>query len=592
MKKDYNHMNKKLMLGNEAVARGLYEAGCSFISSYPGTPSTEITEEAAKYPEIYAEWAPNEKVAVEAAYGAAVYGARSFAAMKHVGLNVAADLVFSASYAGVNAGCVFAVADDPGMHSSQNEQDSRNYARASKLPMLEPSDSQECADFASLAFDISEEFDTPVLLRTSTRIAHSQSVVTEKPRTEHALRPYAKNPQKYVMAPANARARHPIVEERTKKLCEYAETASFNRIIPAAPGHAGKIGIVCSGVAYQYAREALGDRASYCKLGMVWPLPEKLLRDFAASVETVYCIEELDDFLESALHAMGIACIGKEIFPRVGEYTPTLIAEKILGTPAPEHVDAPAVPVRPPVLCPGCPHRGLFYVLGKMKLTVSGDIGCYTLGSAAPLSAMDTTLDMGASISMLHGRNVVRPEESDTAVAVIGDSTFMHSGMTGLVNSVYNHSASTVIIADNSITGMTGHQDNPTTGKTLKGDVTAAVNLEALVRALGVQRVRVCDPYDVEELEKILREELAAKEPSVVISRRPCALLKNVRHGKPYTVNAEKCKKCRMCMKIGCPAVCFTPGKGASIDASLCVGCDLCARMCKFGAIEGGASKC
>ncbi|MEA4823242.1 MAG: indolepyruvate ferredoxin oxidoreductase subunit alpha [Clostridiaceae bacterium] len=585
-------MNKRLMLGNEAVARGLYEAGCRFISSYPGTPSTEITEEAAKYPEIYAEWAPNEKVAVEAAYGAAVYGARSFAAMKHVGLNVAADLVFSASYAGVNAGFVMAVADDPGMHSSQNEQDSRNYARASKIPMLEPSDSQECADYMAAAFELSEKFDTPVFVRTSTRIAHSQSVVVCKERRELPLKPYEKNPQKYVMAPANARARHPYVEDRSKRLAEFADTSELNQIIPAAPEHEGKIGVVCAGIAYQYAREALGESASYCKLGIVWPMPEHLLREFAASVKTLYVVEELDAFLETGLRAMGIPCIGKDVFPRVGEYTPAMIAEKILGTSAPETIEVPAVPARPPVLCPGCPHRGLFYVLHKMNLTVSGDIGCYTLGSAAPLNAMDTTLDMGASISMLHGRNVVRPDETDHAVAVIGDSTFMHSGMTGLVNAVYNHSASTIIIADNSITGMTGHQDNPTTGKTLKGDVTAAVNLEALCHAVGVTRVRVCDPYDVEELEQILREELAAKEVSVVIARRPCALLKTVKHGKPYTIDASKCKRCRMCMKIGCPAIRFSMGTGASIDESLCVGCDLCARMCKFGAIEGGASKC
>ena len=583
-------MKKKLMLGNEAVARGLYESGCTFVSSYPGTPSTEITEEAAKYPEIYAEWAPNEKVAVEAAYGAAVYGARSFAAMKHVGLNVAADLVFSASYAGVNAGFVIAVADDPGMHSSQNEQDSRHYARASKIPMLEPSDSQECASFAAAAFEISEQFDTPVFLRTSTRVAHSQSFVECTERREPPLREYIKNPQKYVMAPANARARHPIVEARTEKLAAFAGTSGLNTIIPASPEHAGKIGVVCSGIAYQYAREALGDRASYCKLGLVWPLCEKQLREFAASVERVVVIEELDAFLETELRAMGIACTGKELFPRIGEYTPAMIAEKLLGVRPPEAIAAPDVPVRPPVLCPGCPHRGLFYVLNKMKLTVSGDIGCYTLGSAAPLSAMDSTLDMGASISMLHGRNTVRPDESDRAVAVIGDSTFMHSGVTGLVNAVYNHSASTIIIADNSITGMTGHQDNPTTGKTLKGDITSAVNLEALCHAVGVRRVRVCDPYDVEELERILSEELAVKEVSVVIARRPCALLKTVKHGKPYTIDASKCRKCRMCMKIGCPAIRFDGV--ASIDPSLCVGCDLCARMCRFGAIEGGASKC
>ncbi|MGN1074340.1 MAG: thiamine pyrophosphate-dependent enzyme, partial [Eubacteriales bacterium] len=480
--------------------------------------------------------------------------------------------------------------DDPGMHPSQNEQDSRHYARASKIPMLEPSDSQECASFAAAAFEISEQFDTPVFLRTSTRVAHSQSFVECTERREPPLREYSKDPQKYVMAPANARARHPIVEARTEKLAAFAGTSGLNTIIPASPEHAGRLGVVCSGIAYQYAREALGDRASYCKLGMVWPLCESQLREFAASVERVVVIEELDAFLETELRAMGIACTGKELFPRIGEYTPAMIAGKLLGVRPPEAIAAPDVPVRPPVLCPGCPHRGLFYVLNRMKLTVSGDIGCYTLGSAAPLSAMDSTLDMGASISMLHGRNTVRPDESDRAVAVIGDSTFMHSGVTGLVNAVYNHSASTIIIADNSITGMTGHQDNPTTGKTLKGDITSAVDLEALCRAVGVRRVRVCDPYDVEELERILSEELAVKEVSVVIARRPCALLKTVKHGKPYTIDASKCRKCRMCMKIGCPAIRFDGV--ASIDPSLCVGCDLCARMCRFGAIEGGASKC
>ncbi len=578
-------MEKKLALGNEAIARGLYQAGCTFVSSYPGTPSTEITEEVARYPEVYAEWAPNEKCAAEAAYGAAVYGRRSFAAMKHVGLNVAADLLFSASYAGVNAGFVMCVADDQGMHSSQNEQDSRHYARASKVPMLEPSDSQECCDYVKLAFEISEEYDTPVLLRTSTRVAHSQSFIRLEQCTEPPMRDYVKNPAKYIMTPANAQKRHPIVEARTERLIELANTDRLNRIIPGSR----KIGVITAGIAYQYAREALGDNATYLKLAMVHPLPTTLLRTFAASVDTLYVIEELDDFIEQQVRALGIECHGKDTFSLIGEYTPERIRAKILGIPSAQVYDAPAVPVRPPVLCPGCPHRGLFYVLGKMKLTVSGDIGCYTLGSAPPLGAMDTTLDMGASIGMLHGRNTVRPDEAAHAVAVIGDSTFIHSGITGLVNAVYNRSASTVIIADNSITGMTGHQQNPTTGVTLKGDVTAAVDLTALCHAVGVKRVRVCDPYDIAELEQILREELAAPEVSVVIARRPCALLKTVKRGKPYTIDASACKGCRMCMRIGCPAVSFADGH-AAIDASLCVGCDLCARMCKFGAVKKGGA--
>ncbi|MBE6929139.1 MAG: indolepyruvate ferredoxin oxidoreductase subunit alpha [Ruminococcaceae bacterium] len=572
------------MLGNEAIARGLYEAGCNFVSSYPGTPSTEITEEVAKYPEIYAEWAPNEKVACEAAFGACVAGARSFAAMKHVGMNVAADLLFTASYTGVNGGFVMTVADDQGMHSSQNEQDSRHYARSSKVPMLEPSDSQECCDFVKIAYNLSEEYDTPVLLRTSTRVAHSQSFVETTDRVEHALADYTRTPQKYIMAPANAARRHPVVEERTCKLIELANTDKLNRVID----NGAKIGVIASGIAFQYAREALGDQANYLKLTMVWPLPTTLIQEFAASVDKLYVIEELDSFIEEHVRALGVECEGKALFSPIGEYTAEGIRAAVLGIPSAQVFDQQDVPVRPPVLCPGCPHRGLFYVLGKMKLFVSGDIGCYTLGSVAPLSSMDTVIDMGASVSMLHGRNIMRPDESERCVAVIGDSTFMHSGITGLVNAVYNQSASTIIIADNSITGMTGHQQNPTTGQTLKGDVTAAVNLEELCHACGVKRVRVVDPYDLTALESTLREELAASEPSVIISRRPCALLKSVKHGKPYTIDADKCKGCRMCMKIGCPAISFADGH-ASIDASLCVGCDLCNKLCKFDAIKGGA---
>lgn len=571
---------KKLMLGNEAVARGLFEAGCRFVSSYPGTPSTEITEAAAEYDEIYAEWAPNEKVAAEGAFGASVEGVRSFTAMKHVGLNVATDLVFTASYAGVNAGFVIAVADDQGMHSSQNEQDSRHYAAAAKLPMLEPSDSGECVDYVKLAYEISEEYDTPVLLRLSTRISHSQSLVELGERVEVPVKDYVKNPAKYVMSPANAMRRHPVVEARTVRLLELANSDRVNQIIKGDT----KIGVIASGIAFDYAREALGDSATYLKLGMLFPLPTDLIRAFAASVDKLYVIEELDPIIETHVRALGIDCQGKELFSLIGEYTASDIREKLLGTPNETAFAAEDVPVRPPVLCPGCPHRGLFYVLNKMKVSVSGDIGCYTLGAAAPLSAMDTTIDMGASISMLHGRIKARPECARHTVAVIGDSTFIHSGLTGLINITYNASPATVIIADNSITGMTGHQPNPATGVTIKNQQTNAVNLEEAVRACGVRRVRVVDPYDTDALEAVLREELAADEPSVVISRRPCALLKSVKRGKPLTIDADKCRRCRMCMRIGCPAISFESGH-ASIDASLCVGCGLCKSLCKFDCI-------
>ena len=572
---------KKLMLGNEAFARGLYEAGCRFASSYPGTPSTEITETIAKYDEVYAEWAPNEKVAVESALGASFAGARAFAAMKHVGLNVAADPLYTAAYTGVNGGLVIAVADDPGMHSSQNEQDSRHHAIASKVPMLEPSDSQECKDFAMLGYDLSEEFDTPVLIRTATRVAHSQSAVEQLPRQEKELKPYVKNPQKYVMVPANARGKHVIVEERTKKLIAYAETAPINKV----EDNGSEIGVITCGAAYQYAKEALGTKVNYLKLGMTNPLPNQLFLDFAAKCKTVYIIEELDGILEQHAKALGIDCKGKEIFGCIGELNQVIIAEKLLGT-APEVTPYPEqLPIRPPVMCAGCPHRGVFYTLAKHKITVSGDIGCYTLGAAKPLESIDWTICMGSSISCLHGYNKILNEKSQKkTVAVIGDSTFMHTGLNSLVNVAYNASNSTVIILDNSITGMTGHQQNPTTGQNLKGDPAAAVDLVALCHAIGIKRVRVADPYHLAEMEQAITEELAVDEPSVIISRRPCALLKYVKHNPPLHVENDKCRSCKMCLKLGCPAISMKDGK-ACIDHTQCVGCGICEELCKFDAI-------
>ena len=574
---------KKLMLGNEAFARGLYEAGCKVVSSYPGTPSTEITEEVAKYDEIYAEWAPNEKVAMEAAIGASIAGARAFCGMKHVGLNVAADPLYTASYSGVNGGLVIAVADDQGMHSSQNEQDSRHHAIASKVPMLEPSDSTECRDFVKLAYEISEDFDTPVIVRMSTRVAHSQSIVETFDRQELELKEYTKNPQKYVMMPAFARGRHVFVEERTAKLTEYAETSPLNRV---EISDKAEFGVITNGAAYQYVKEALGEKASVLKLGMVNPMPVQLIRDFAAKYDRIVVVEELDGIIESHCRNIGVTNVeGKAIFGCIGEINQSVIAEKLLGEKKEFAVLEDAIPVRPPVMCAGCPHRGLFYNLKKLGVTVSGDIGCYTLGAAAPLNAMDTTICMGASISGLHGFNKARGAESEhKSVAVIGDSTFMHSGMTGLVNIAYNNSNSTVIILDNSITGMTGHQQNPTTGKNLKGDPAAAVDLEQLCKAIGIKRVRVVDPYKLAETEAAIKEELAADEASVIISRRPCALLKYVKHNAPFKVEADKCVGCKMCMKLGCPAISMKDGK-AVIDHTQCVGCGICKEQCKIGAI-------
>lgn len=573
---------KQLMLGNKAMARGLYEAGCSVVSSYPGTPSTEVTEEAAKYDEIYCEWAPNEKVAMETAFGASLAGKRSFCGMKHVGLNVAADPLFTCSYTGVNGGMVICVADDPAMHSSQNEQDSRHYAIAAKVPMLEPSDSGEAYEFTKKAFELSEAFDTPVIIRLCTRISHSQSIVDPGERICPEILPYKKDIAKYVMMPGNAIRRHPFVEERTRKLTEYAESCSLNRIEMGDTG----IGIITSSTSYQYVKEVFGDKASILKLGMIHPLPERLILDFAARVERLVVVEELDPVIETHCRRLGLSVEGKELFPIEGEFSPNLIAEKLgLFVPSSKTLQE-QIPVRPPVMCAGCPHRGLFYILSKNKCTVLGDIGCYTLGAVAPLSAMDMTLCMGASVSAIHGFNKARGEESEgKTVAVIGDSTFMHSGMTGLANIAYNQSNSTVIILDNSITGMTGHQHNPTTGYNIKGDPAGKIDLESLCRAMGINRVTVVDPYDLAACDRVLKEELAAKEPSVIISRRPCVLLKYVKTNPPLHVDSNKCIGCKSCMRLGCPAI-SVRNKTAVIDNTLCVGCGVCQQLCKFDALE------
>ena len=573
---------KQLMLGNKAFARGLYEAGCSVVSSYPGTPSTEVTEEAAKYDEIYCEWAPNEKVAMEVAFGACLAGKRSFCGMKHVGLNVAADPLYTCSYTGVNAGMVICVADDPGMHSSQNEQDSRHHAIAAKVPMIEPSDSAEALEFAKLAFEMSENFDTPVIIKMCTRVAHSQSIVDTADRIVPPAKPYEKNIAKYVMMPGNAIRRHPFVEERTRKLIAYADNCPFNKVEMGDT----KLGIITSSTSYQYVKEVFGEQASILKLGMVNPLPEKLILDFAARVDKLAIVEELDPIIENHCKALGLEVTGKDVLPMEGEFSQNLLAEKF-GIKVPEYKSlGEQLPNRPPVMCAGCPHRGLFYTLAKNKVTVLGDIGCYTLGAVAPLNAMEMTLCMGASISAIHGFNKALGEESENkTVAVIGDSTFMHSGMTGLANIAYNQSNSTVIILDNSITGMTGHQQNPTTGYNIKGDPAGKINLEALCRSMGFNRVVVVDPYDLKECDRVLKEELAAKEPSIIISRRPCALLKYVKAKPALKVDREACKGCKACMKLGCPALSFKDGK-AKVDPTLCVGCGVCQQLCAFDALK------
>jgi indolepyruvate ferredoxin oxidoreductase alpha subunit len=572
---------KELMLGNKAVARGLYEAGCKVISSYPGTPSTEITEEAAVYNEIYCEWAPNEKVALEVAHGATLGGVRAACAMKHVGLNVAADPLFTISYQGLNAGLVVCVADDPGMHSSQNEQDSRHYAIAAKLPMLEPSDSEESRVFAKKAFEMSEKFNTPVLLKMVTRVAHSQSIVDTEERVEPDRVPYVKDPAK-VMMTLNSRNAHIRVEERTKALIEYAESTELNRV---EMGEDTSVGIITDSTSYQYAREVLGDKVSILKLGMINPLPEKLIKDFAQKVDKVIVLEELDPIIENHCKQLGIKVAGKDTFPICGEFSQNLV-RKCLGMKEPEHITIEEnVPARPPVMCAGCPHRGIFYILKKKKCMVYGDIGCYTLGAVAPLNAMDLNVCMGASCSGLHGFNKAIGEEAESnSVGVIGDSTFIHSGMTGITDISYNMSNSTVIILDNSITGMTGHQQNPTTGKNLRGEPAGKVDLEALCRALGFNRVRVVDPYDLKAVEEAVTEELAAKEPSIIISRRPCVMIKGTVHKPPISVDESKCVGCKQCMSIGCPAI-AVKDKKAHIDPTLCIGCKVCSQMCKFEAI-------
>ncbi|MBP3918623.1 MAG: indolepyruvate ferredoxin oxidoreductase subunit alpha [Clostridia bacterium] len=581
---------KQLMIGNAAVARGAYEAGVRVTASYPGTPSTEITEVMATYPadEVYVEWAPNEKVACEVAIGASIAGARALTCCKHVGLNVMADPLFTASYTGVGGGMVVAVADDPGMHSSQNEQDSRHYAEAAKLPMLEPSDSEECLSFTRLAFTLSEEYDTPVLLRLSTRVSHSQSLVETAERENVPLKEYNKNISKYVMMPAQAKGRHVVVEERMRALTALAEVMlEINCVTRSSQTVNGKkIGVITNGITDMYAHEALGDRVSYFKLGMVYPLPVERLKFFASACDEVYVIEELDPVIENHCRAIGIPVHGKECFTMLGEYTPAMIAAAILGEAPAEHAVIDPIPMRPPVMCTGCPHRATYYVLKKLGLTVSGDIGCYTLGALAPLASVDTTVCMGASVSAALGMAKARGNDfAKKLVSVIGDSTFMHSGITGLVDIVYNKGINTVIILDNSITGMTGHQDNPTTGKTIRGEATKEVDLEALCHAVGIDWVKVADPFDLKNFEAVVREACALEAPAVVIAQRPCALLKTVKY-TGHCIISDKCKTCGMCMKLGCPAISKKEDGTVVIDQNQCNGCGLCVGVCPFHAIE------
>ena len=573
---------RKLLLGNEAVARGLYEAGCRVASSYPGTPSTEVTESAAKYNEIYCEWAPNEKVAMETAGGAAIAGARSFCGMKHVGLNVAADPLFTLSYTGVNAGMVIVVADDPGMHSSQNEQDSRNYAKASKIPMLEPADSQECLAFTKLAYDISERYDTPVIIRLTTRISHSRSLVEIGERVDNGLKEYVKDTQKYVMMPAMAKKKHVIVEERTKALEAWGDSEAVDLGVNKIEYNDKKIGIIAGGIAYQYAKEALGDKASYLKIGCLYPLPEKIIRDFAAECEKVYVIEELDSYIEDHCRKLGINVIGKEQFTLLGEYSQSMIKKVILGE---ENAYLKAdinVPARPPVLCAGCPHRGLFYALKKLKVNVSGDIGCYTLGNAMPLDMVDTCLCMGAGIDIAQGIGAVTPGMK--CFAFVGDSTFFASSITGIINGVYNQADLTVCILDNSTTAMTGHQPHPGTGHTMMGQIVDKVSIEETLKGIGVKTVRTVDPLDLEAAIKAVKD--VASEPGVkaIIFKSPCiAIVKPL--GKAEVLQ-DACRKCKKCIReIGCPGIVVEDGK-IMVDASQCTGCGICADICPFDAIE------
>ena len=567
---------KKLLLGDFAVARGAWEAGVSVAAAYPGTPSTEITEELARYDDVYSEWSPNEKVALEVGIGASIRGVRAIVSMKHVGLNVACDPLFTASYTGVNGGLVIAVADDPSVFSSQNEQDTRLTAVSAQVPVLEPSDSMEAKEFAKLAFELSERYDTPIILRLTTRVAHSQSLVEPGERVVPAAKPYERNIAKYVMMPANARVKHTVVEERMQKMSQDANALPINRIEEGSKD----LGIICSGGVYEYVKEALPE-ASVLKLGMVYPLPYDLIKKFAGSVKRCIVAEELAPHIETLVKAQGIAVEGKNIFPRCGEFSANLIRRCVLGQ---QSAAEPAnVPARPPVLCAGCPHRGVFYVLSKLKLNVLGDIGCYTLGAVPPLGSMDAVVCMGASIGMTIGFDKADPEAHKHSVAVIGDSTFIHSGITGLIDAVYNKAKITVIILDNRTTGMTGHQNHPATGKTIKNEPTYELDLAEVCRAVGVPNVRTVDPADLAATEAAVREEVAKDEVSVIIAKRPCALLtKRLYNG--FKVN-ENCKKCKACLKLGCPAI-VNGENGITIDVSLCTECGLCRSVCKFGAIE------
>ncbi len=575
---------KKIMLGNEAIARGAYEAGVKVSAAYPGTPSTEISENIVKYPEIYAEWSPNEKVAMEVAIGASISGVRSMASMKHVGVNVASDPLYTISYAGVNGGLVLVAADDPGLYSSQNEQDTRCVARAAMVPVLEPSDSQEAKDFMKYAFELSEKYDTPVILRTTTRLSHSQGPVTLEERQKIEDKVYERNVGKFVMMPGNAKQRHLYVEQRLKDMAVDGYDMPINRM----ELNDSKIGFITSGIAYQYVKEACPE-ASVLKLGMVHPLPRKLIEEFAEKVEVLYIFEELEPVFEEQIKSWGINCIGKEIFTVQGEYSANMIRKAVLHQDA-DLKDAAKVPARPPILCPGCPHRSVYSVLNKLKIHAAGDIGCYTLGAVAPLSVVDTTVCMGASISTLHGMEKAKGKDYiKNWVAVIGDSTFMHTGVNSLMNMVYNQGTGTVMILDNSTTGMTGHQDHAATGKTLMGETVPAINIYHLCKAMGIKNVIEVDAFDTALLEKVIKEEVAKDEVSVIITKAPCVLLKTekaTKVAKECVTISEKCKKCGMCLRPGCPALTKNADGTISIDATMCNGCGLCQQLCKFGAIE------
>ena len=572
---------KVIMLGNEAIARGAYEAGVKVSAAYPGTPSTEISEYLVQYKEdLYCEWSPNEKVATEVAVGASIAGTRAMSCMKHVGFNVAADPAYIVSYMGVNGGLVIIVADDPGLYSSQNEQDTRMVARAAQLPVIEPSDSSEAKEYIKMAFELSEQFDRPIVYRTTTRLAHSQGLVTLEDRKVPEDKLYVKDIRKTVMMPGNAKLRHIEIEKRNKELAEAANTLPINRV----EMNDTKIGVITSGIPYQYVKEALPN-ASVCKLGLVNPLPRKMIEDFASKVDKLYIVEELDPVIEEQVKSWGIECVGKDIFTVQGEYSANMIRERILGETL--EIDQPAaVPGRPPILCPGCPHRSVYYTLKKLKMHAAGDIGCYTLGAVAPLSVVDTTMCMGSSISTLHGMEKAKGKEYiKNWVAVIGDSTFLHTGVNSLMNMVYNQATGTVMILDNSTTGMTGHQDHAATGKTLMGDPTYAIDIPGLCRAMGIKNVVEVNAFDIETLEKTIREEVAKDEVSVIITKSPCVLLSKEK--KPlYTAHSDKCKKCGMCMKPGCPAMTKNADGTVYIDDTMCTGCGLCEKLCKFNAIE------